>query len=219
VLLGNDGTEETAPAVISGAYLADNGAFTGNGFLVGTETEVIGGGVYNAYVARIGLDGKVAGATTPAGTGFTAGNQAWVAWSGSQARAVYGVPTPTATDRRATSANWIVLDQTGQATGPSVLLPPMSNGATTISATAAGIGDDTVIALLGENSDIGRGTRLDVMRVSATGATVTAPFNVVADAEGIAAVTLTTVGTDLIVAWIGGYSSTSPRLGIARVTP
>jgi hypothetical protein len=95
----------------------------------------------------------------------------------------------------------------------------MSSGTATISAMAAGLGDDTAVVLLGESSNIGRPTRLDVLRVSGTGSIVTAPFNVVADAEGIAAVTLTTVGTDLIVAWIGGYSSASPRLGIARVTP
>jgi hypothetical protein len=201
VLLADDGTDETTPVTVFQTSSLTNdyasAVFTGDGFLLA-----------DGDVARIALDGAVAATSSPApGSEFSR-----IAWSGSDARLVYGNAAPPGG-----GTYFLRLDASGSPTASPVLLEPWST-AYNEPATAT-LGQDTVVVLPSGSDTVDRATRLEVTRVDANGATVTAPFGVVSDPELVGAYRLGVLDGEVVMAWVGGVGGFPGRIGLARLRP
>jgi hypothetical protein len=198
-LLGDDGTQETAPVTVfpvaEGTGYA-SAVFTGDGFLLA-----------DGSIARVGLDGSVVGTSAPGPAEYT-----MLAWTGTEARVVYGDPAA-----QGAGVYWLRLDKSGAALGSPVLLTPSSTFYNV--APAVAMGDDTVVVLGGGSSTIDHSTHLGITRISPTGTSLTAPFGVVQDPELVAAPKVAVLGSQAVLAWVGGVNGYPGRIGLALLNP
>ena len=79
------------------------------------------------------------------------------------------------------------------------------------------LGQDTVVVFGTDHQPIDQDSHLSVTRLSATGTTVTAPFGVVTDPQGLYQPQIAPRGPDVVLAWVGGgYPG---RITLARLAP
>src|SRR5262249_30831362 len=81
------------------------------------------------------------------------------------------------------------------------------------------VGDDTVVVFGMGGGTIDRDSRLEVGRVSQSGAVVTPRFAVVSDPEALFGPLLARRGPDVVLAWVGGANGYPGRIGLARLAP
>jgi hypothetical protein len=193
-LLDDRGRPEASPAVLYPELSVgrQSAVFTGDGFLVdGTK--------------RLALDGTV---TTTADSAL-GGEYPALAWVGSEGRLAY-----EAVENGVTS-KLVRIDAAGRALSTPLVLP----GSMFIPGRILASGDDTIIAFGSGSGWINHDSVLRVGRFSRDGTTATAPFDVVADPEGLGDPQLALMGSDVIVAWVGGIQGYPGRIGLARVAP
>jgi hypothetical protein len=175
--------------------------FTGDGFLYAERDLNLG-----IIIARIELNGTVSAKSAPFGADTDLPE---MAWTGSEARLTYG-------DFHAQPSGlfWTRLDRNGAAIGSTVAIPNHYNRSPIVAA-----GDDSLI-FLGTNSGVvDESPHLDVVRLSPTGAVVTAPYTLVKDPYRPFASQprLGLIGPDAIALWLHvGYPG---AVELARLMP
>jgi hypothetical protein len=192
-LLGDDGAAETPPSSLLAdvpAGVQSNGVFTGAGFLVAPAA---------GWVLSVALDGTVTRPPLFSATGEYPG----LAWSAAGGAVVW------------LDANWQRFDASGAAIGAAVTLPK----AIFIPSAIVMQGSDSIVAFGTDTHIVDMDGEISVGRFGADGATVTAPFRVVVDPEGLAQPRLARRGPETVLAWVGGVSRHPGHIGLARLAP
>ncbi len=214
-LLGQDGSVGKAVPILPSGASDGSAVYTDQGFLVALSS------VAGAVVVRVGLDGSIGPARSlGANTEYPQ-----IAWTGSEARVVYGYGNFSTSTY---AMKYARLDSTGTPLGSPAGLggdAPIYFASTPIVA----VGTDTV-ALLPWVSPAGGLSQVDVARVATDGSFVHSPY-VVGQAgplDGLSQYQFALRGPDVIAAWLaepaddesGGPTNTYPAtIGIARVSP
>lgn len=202
-LLRDDGSVEWQTEVLSGSILEyefGSAVFTGDGFLVSVRADGV-------QVVRLELDGTVTSTSMPAGSSTESPE---LAWTGTEARlsyAAFGGP----------GASMIVrLDRTGAPLGPAVELgriPSYFNRAPMVT-----FGEETVVFPGDHTGGVDLSERVEVLRLDRDLRVSIAPFAVSQDPTGSRGIRVARLGTEVVVAWIGGGNGT-PHFGPGELYP
>ncbi len=206
-VLAADGSPLTKEFPIFGTVVEPeygSAVFTGDAFLVAQRAWS------GVNVVRVGVDGVVGTTQQPA---VSESEYPQISWNGTDGRIVYADFTS------GPKITWRRISGTGAGLGAPVDIafgagtPPVYDPCPVLP-----IGGDTAVLLGGYTGGTGMAKALDVMRVSATGATLTAPFPVDHEPPSEIRYRLVQRGSDAIVAWIsaGQYPG---GIGLARVQP
>lgn len=201
-ILDDDGAETLSPVTVFPVTVQQpranyDAVFTGDGFLVVAEGA-------DTWLARLTMDGTVTRQAPPASAGDPEFQR--LTWTGTEGRVVY-------VDLTGSVSKVLRVDKTGSPLGTPVAL----SGTLYLAPPVLAVGQDTVVVEGTGNHIIDSDSQLSVERVSPTGTSVTRPFAVVTDPEGVYQPKLALRGPDVVLAWVGGVYP--GRIGLARLAP